>query len=100
MPYPKINLTINGHYRPVELHKIVCETWNVKPRPKKIPKSVWNKTPKLVRDFITSSNYYIVHHKDHNKQNYNPKNLMWTTIEGNNHFSLQHHGNPFSKNSS
>ena len=61
----------------VDFHRAVAFAWVPFPRPKNIPKKEWDSLPESVQFFIKS--LHIVHHKDHDKTNFHPSNLEWTT---------------------
>ena len=88
MSYPCVSLydtdvftwTANGKLT-INLHIIVQETLVPIPIPEGTTPNEWRTTPNSVKRWCRKA--YIVNHIDHNKVNYKPKNLEWTTTKGN-----------------
>lgn len=82
--YPRVNLkTKSGKYKKVLVHRIVAEAFIPLDRPKNsnITNEEWRITPESVKKFIMKN--MLVNHIDHDKENYNYKNLEWVTQEEN-----------------
>ena len=69
------SLTINVH---ILVHETLCPLPST---PNDVTKKEWRTTPNSVKKVCRG--LWVVNHKDHNKTNYNPKNLEWVTIKGN-----------------
>ena len=86
--YPKFIFMVDGERIGGDVHRVIAENLIPFPRPKAIPKIVWDATPQLVRDHIKS--LYFVNHIDHDKYNCHPTNLEWVTSKANVHAYQKH----------
>jgi hypothetical protein len=78
--YPNVGIRIPGREKgyPIELHRLVCQTWYNKPyKPDCISDADWEVTPESVRRLCDQ--LYEAHHIDHNTRNHHPSNLKWET---------------------
>ncbi len=73
--YAKNKLSINVH---ILVHETLCPTL---PRPRGVTKKTWRTTANDVKRAFRSS--WEVNHKDHDRLNFNPKNLEWVTPKEN-----------------
>ena len=80
--YPKVGLISDrGSAKTVSVHIAVMETLNQLPIPEGVSESEWKITPESVKRFCRKG--WFVNHIDHDKCNFIPSNLEWTTAEGN-----------------
>jgi hypothetical protein len=79
--YPSIRPSINGVAKTKDLHRIVCESVHPFSTPKGITISDWNATPNTVKTLMRRS--FQVNHIDHDRCNYHPDNLEWTSVQQN-----------------
>lgn len=85
--YPFINMTKDGHRKPYNIHRIVASTFHKLDEnfvPEGISKESWD----VVKRFPDVLKYIYdqalqVNHIDHNRGNYHPSNLEWTTPKQN-----------------
>lgn len=90
--YPENTLQVDGKSKTFLTHKVVHETLNPNIRKVKTRKSwaadlgftekEWKVTPKNVKIALLRQ-VLQVNHIDHNKENFNPKNLEWVTRQEN-----------------
>ena len=82
--YPRVSMKdSNGKYKRYLMHRIVAEAFVPLTLPKNsdINEEEWEMTPQSVKKFIMKS--MLVNHIDHDKENYDHKNLEWVTSEEN-----------------
>ena len=87
--YPENTLMVNGKSKTFLTHKVVHETLNPNIRKVKMnsadlgfTEKEWKVTPKNVKIALLRR-VLQVNHIDHNKENFNPKNLEWVTQKEN-----------------
>ena len=80
--YSKHGLTINIH---ILVHETLCST----PRPRGVTKKEWSTTANSIKRACRA--LWQVNHKDHNRINYNPKNLEWVTAKENAQAAQKHY---------
>ena len=73
--YQQNSLTINVH---ILIHETLCPAL---PIPEGVTKKEWRTTANNVKKALRG--LWIVNHIDHDRTNFNPKNLEWTTTKGN-----------------
>ena len=86
--YRRTVFMVDGKKSQLLLHRIVACTLIKFPPPSGVTKQVWNNTHESVKRAM--SNLYLINHIDHNRANYNPKNLEWVTHTENAIASVKH----------
>lgn len=79
--YPKVSISVIGSRKTVSVHIAVMETLNKLPIPEGVSESEWKIIPESVKRFCRKA--WFVNHIDHDKCNFNPSNLEWTTAKEN-----------------
>lgn len=69
----------------INVHQVVHETLSDRPLPVGMTDSEWRATPRSAKRLLRKgcADGWLVHHKDHKKTNFNPKNLTWSTQQDN-----------------
>ena len=80
-PYPALVFRINDESISVRVHRIVAETMHNIPIPPGVSEKEWKRTPASVKRLFDQ--FWEVNHKDHNRLNFNPKNLEWVSRQEN-----------------
>jgi len=82
-PYPKLGLSHNTYVgsKSIPVHIAVMETLNPLPVPKGVTAGEWECTPDSVKKFCRKA--WFVNHIDHDKCNFMPDNLEWSTAKQN-----------------
>lgn len=89
--YPQCGIRIDGKTTTVQVHVIAHETLNPGlPRPEGIRYADWRKTPVAVRALCR--HLFQVNHINHNRKDFRPSNLEWTTAEQNRQAARVHYG--------
>lgn len=75
--YPKVRISFGkkGDSLGVSVHRIVAETLIPIPMPTGVTEKEWKRTPASVKALF--NNFWEVNHIDHDRSNFNPKNLEW-----------------------
>lgn len=91
--YAQVSVSINGKKHRCHLHRIVYFSLNtgVISTPPGVTSAAWKRTPMSVKRQFTYK--YLINHIDHNKRNYNPKNLELATHKENADAAVRHYKN-------
>lgn len=77
-PYPQVGISKGGKKKTICVHVAVHETLNPQiPKPPGVSLRDWQKTPSSVKGLARE--LFEVNHIDHNRLNFTPSNLEWTT---------------------